>query len=470
MSADTISNPPSAGESKSARKKREKAEAAAAAQAAGQAQQDSDGVKTPDAAETNGDSFESSHMKELQKNVRNVNKKLNSMTKLDSILAENPGKSLDELLASRKINADQKAQASKKPALQAQLAQLEEQISQYKKVDADYQSRMSAQHSHLTSTHQSEIEKLKASLKEEHETELKSALRQKLLTFSQFLRAAAAKRVIEEEADTDESKAFEGALLLVYGGDDKAVDAALSLIEGSDEQVPSVEGELLSVKYSQIKQAAVGFGAFPGEEATQEESPVESTDATAVQPEETVPSSDPTIAHAGLTELGVNQSAEEEKPIVLAEDLTQSIAEASTGDDAANKSAETQWDNAGATAGTDEQLDDSFEIVPRPANETETVHEPAQPQSTSSWADQSSANATAMEAAAENNNITNGLSSTDAEGYQSVERRGGRGGQGRGGRGRGGRGGPRGGHRGSFRGRGEGRGRGGRGGAPQPQA
>ncbi|KAG9532680.1 hypothetical protein KCU93_g995, partial [Aureobasidium melanogenum] len=468
MSADTISNPQPAGESKSARKKREKAEAAAAAQAASQPQQESDGQQTPDVADTNGDSFESSYVKELQKNIRNVTKKLNAMTKLDAILAENPGKTLDELLASRKINADQKAQASKKPALQSQLAQLEEQIAQYKKVDADYQSRMSAQHLQLTSAHQAELETLKGSLKEQLEKELNAALRQKLLTFSQFLRAAAAKRVIEEEADTDESKAFEGALLLVYGGDDKAVDAVMNLIQGSDEQVPSVEGELLPVKYSQVKQAAVGFGAFPGEETAQEEAPVESNDATAVQPEDTVPSSDPTIAHAGLTEIGLNQPAEEEKPIVVADDQ---IAEASIDDGSANKSAETQWDNAAATAGTDQQLDDSFEMVPRPADETEAVHEPAQPQSTSSWADQTSANATATEAAAENNNITNGLASTDAEGYQSVERRGGRGGQGRGGRGGRGRGGPRGGHRGNFRGgRGDGRGRGGRGGAPQPQA
>lgn len=218
---------------------------------------------------------------------------------------------------------------------------------------------------------------------------------------------------------------------------------------------------------SQVKQAAVGFGAFPGEENAQEEAPAESNDATTVQPEDTIPSSDPTIAHAGLTELGLNQPVEEEKPIVVANDQ---IAEASIDDSSANKSAETQWDNAAATAGTDQQLDDSFEMVPRPADETEAVHEPAQPQSTSSWADQTSANATATEATTENNN-TNGLASTDAEGYQSVERRGGRGGQGRGGRGGRGRGGPRGGHRGNFRGgRGDGRGRGGRGGAPQPQA
>ena len=49
------------------------------------------------------------------------------MQKVDSIIAENPGVSLDDLVASRKINNDQKAQALKKPVLQVQLAQLEEQ-------------------------------------------------------------------------------------------------------------------------------------------------------------------------------------------------------------------------------------------------------------------------------------------------------------------------------------------------------
>lgn len=66
MSADTISNPLPTGESKSARKKREK-KAEAEAAAAAQTQQDSDGQKTPDAADTNGEAFESSYVKELQK-------------------------------------------------------------------------------------------------------------------------------------------------------------------------------------------------------------------------------------------------------------------------------------------------------------------------------------------------------------------------------------------------------------------
>lgn len=168
------------------------------------------------------------------------------MSRLDAILAENQGVPLDDLVASRKINNDQREQALRKPGLQSSLAQLEEQITQYKKVDADYKGRMASQHESLTSAHKSEIEALKVQLQKEAEEKSKAELRKKLLTFSQFLRAAAAKRVIEEEADTEESRGFEGVLLLVYGGDEKAVDAAEKLIEGADEPVPSVEGTLLS--------------------------------------------------------------------------------------------------------------------------------------------------------------------------------------------------------------------------------
>lgn len=170
------------------------------------------------------------------------------MAKVDSILAENPKSSLDDLLASKKINADQKAQASKKPQLQAQLGQLEEQLSQYRKVDSDYQSKLAAEKEALKDKYEGQLNEVRNSAKKEAEADLKTAVRQKLLLFSQFLRAAAAKRVIEEEADTEESKAFEGALLLVYGGDDKAVEAAENIVEGTEETVPSTEGQPLNIK------------------------------------------------------------------------------------------------------------------------------------------------------------------------------------------------------------------------------
>lgn len=181
------------------------------------------------------------------------------MSKVDAILAENPNATLEELVSSRKINADQKAQAQKKPGFQATLKDLEEQIAQYKKVDTDYQSRMASQRETLSSGHKSEIEALKQQLKKEAEAESAKTLREKLLVFSQFLRAAAAKRSIEDEVDTEESRAFEGALLLVYGGDDTAVKTAESLIEGSDEAVPSVEGQPTTVKCKSLEQHCMEY-------------------------------------------------------------------------------------------------------------------------------------------------------------------------------------------------------------------
>lgn len=213
----------------------------------------------------------------LFRNIRNVNKKLvsehvsvsrprsrtdslqSAMSKVDAILAENPNATLEELVSSRKINADQKAQAQKKPGFQATLKDLEEQIAQYKKVDTDYQSRMASQRETLSSGHKSEIEALKQQLKKEAEAESAKTLREKLLVFSQFLRAAAAKRSIEDEVDTEESRAFEGALLLVYGGDDTAVKTAESLIEGSDEAVPSVEGQPTTVKCKSLEQHCMEY-------------------------------------------------------------------------------------------------------------------------------------------------------------------------------------------------------------------
>ena len=57
---------------------------------------------------------------------------------------------------------------------------------------------------------------------------------------SKFLRAAAAKRQGGDET-SPENRAFEGALLLVYGGEAGAVAAMESLIAGSDEKVPTVD-------------------------------------------------------------------------------------------------------------------------------------------------------------------------------------------------------------------------------------
>lgn len=191
---------------------------------------------------------ENPYVLSLQKSMRAINKKLSSMAKTDAVISENPNVSLDDLVAQRKINQDQKASALKKPHLQAQLITLEEQVTQYKKFDADLQKKLQKQHSSLKSIHGEELEKVKQEVQAEAAARTEAELKNKLLIFSQFLRAAAARRNAEEDSEADENRAFEGTLLLVYGGDQKAVDTALSLIEGTNEQVTSIEGSLLPVK------------------------------------------------------------------------------------------------------------------------------------------------------------------------------------------------------------------------------
>ena len=168
------------------------------------------------------------------------------MQKVDTIIAENPEQSLDELVAARKINPDQKAQALKKPALQAQLSQLEDQIAHYRKLDHEYQQRMAKEKQDLEKAHAEEIRRLRDTFQTEAQQETPNLLRHHLLTLSRFLRAAAARRQREDD-NSEESKAFEGALLLVYGGDHSAVIAAEKLIEQSGENVPSTEGVALQV-------------------------------------------------------------------------------------------------------------------------------------------------------------------------------------------------------------------------------
>lgn len=163
-----------------------------------------------------------------------------STQKVDAIIAENPDVSLDDLLASKKINQDQKAQAQKKPSLQASLIQFEEQLAQFKQYDEESQKRLAAEKSALESAHKEELETVKSVAVAEAKAEGKKENKDNLLILSKFLRAAAAKRQGGDE-NSPENRAFEGALLLVYGGEIGAVTAIESLISGSEEMVPTVD-------------------------------------------------------------------------------------------------------------------------------------------------------------------------------------------------------------------------------------
>lgn len=177
------------------------------------------------------------------------------MAKVDSIIKEHPDLSLDDLVATRKINQDQKAQALKKPALQSSLVQLEEQIAAYRKVEEELRQRFEGEQQHMRDAHQKELEEVRNAAKAEVSANSRSDIRQKLLVMSRFLRAAAARRQADDE-DSDESKAFEGVLLLLYGGDVVAVDAAERLINGTQDKAPSTESVATEV-------ACMSLGSTP---------------------------------------------------------------------------------------------------------------------------------------------------------------------------------------------------------------
>ncbi|GAB1740588.1 hypothetical protein NU219Hw_g5683t1 [Hortaea werneckii] len=388
-------NPVPSGESKSARKKRAKAEAEAngTLPAAPAIPQISAEDNSNQGVEADG-AFEHPHVKELQKQIRNLSKRLTGLQKVDDIRNANPGLSLNDLVAQRKINQDQKAAAEKKPQIQAQLKDVEGQVQVFRSVNAEYLAQLQKQKDELAAEHQLQLQKVKEDARLEAMTSTASKLRKNLLVFSQFLRAAAAKRNIEEESNTSESMAFEGALLLVYGGDEKAVEAAVNIIEGADQEVPSIEGPLSGVKYSQIKQTSVDYAPFQTEETW--------TNGVAAASEAVPTGSDPTIAHVGLTEIQQQQQPSglpAQNAAAQQDQILSSPANAGLGVGGGNQAAE-RWD---ATAGAQQadgngMMDESFEIVPRPNQEVENpapapASAPAQPQASekvggTSWADE----------------------------------------------------------------------------------
>ncbi|TPX09995.1 uncharacterized protein E0L32_008842 [Thyridium curvatum] len=446
MAASTVQNPPAQPESKSAKKKKAKAERTESPAPAASA--------TPDkAASVSGndasadDSSENPYIRELSKNIRNVNKKITNASKTDGLIAQHKGKDLNELVAQKIINADQKAQILKKPALQAQLAQLEEQLAQYKKVDLEYRTRAASEKAQLEKTLAEKYEKEKAEaiseLKEKAEAGSQKSLHDSLLVLSQFLRLAAARRAEEFNAELDENLALEGVLLHVYSGDENAVSTILKLVQGSDEQTRSVSGDLLQTTFAQVKTAAIAHSA-PLFQAPAEAEPVEAPVENGHEPQ-----TDPTVAHATLTEIDTGAAIVLTNGASAESPASAHPANADVADGAANAAGESQWD----TPSNNMSMSQEWVEVPRDPAETETglAATPAAPVQSQSWADEQPEHPAEVPAPADPN-----------DGFHQVQRNRGRNEREGGHRGRGGYRGNRG-----FRGDGRGgRGRGGRGGAP----
>ncbi|KAI9795945.1 MAG: hypothetical protein M1833_006593 [Piccolia ochrophora] len=312
MSA-AVTNPPTRTDSKTAKKRKSKAvpsrTTSSAASTTPTAEVNSTAPATTNTTEgTNGSDtkdFESPYIKELYKSIRNVNKKINATAKVDAIIAENSDKSLDELVAERKINNDQKASALKKPALLASLSQLEEQVAQYKKFDEDYQARLNNERDSLRKSHDEDVANAVAKAKEESRADALKEERRHTLLLSRFLRLAAAKRQESDgQPDTAEKRALEGLLLLVYGGDDGAVQAVEKLIRGVEEPVLNMMQEPEEFTYAQVKQASINYEPYDSSLEDHETGDSQTLPSTfAGEDKNPVVDGDPTIAHAGLTEL-----------------------------------------------------------------------------------------------------------------------------------------------------------------------
>jgi hypothetical protein len=99
----------------------------------------------------------------------------------------------------------------------------------------------------LTDKASKDLEEAVAAAKAEAETNALKEQKDNLLLLSQFLKLAAIRRGEDEAAELEESKALEGLLAQVYGGDATAVAAMLNLIQGSSETITSVNSEALTV-------------------------------------------------------------------------------------------------------------------------------------------------------------------------------------------------------------------------------
>ncbi|KAH6896881.1 hypothetical protein B0T10DRAFT_167170 [Thelonectria olida] len=311
------------------------------------------------AAEKAGDDTESSQIKDLQKNIRNVNKKIANASKTDSLLSQHEGKSLDDLVAAKIINADQKAQILKKPGLQAQLAQYEEQLAHLQKLEEQYRTRAATDKAEFEKT----LEKAKADIASEAKQAAEESLKKNLLVLSQFLRLAAYRREEAKDPESDESQAIEGVLLAIYSGDDSAVQAMLKLVNGTEDQITSVPGDQLQTTYFTVRSLAEEY------ETPYDNQP---TDAEAV--------SDPTIANASATEIQAGDTTLSNEP--APEPASNGITNASVGDEAANPVAETAWDNSQAN-----ELSTSQEWVDVKAETEAAAPAPAPATNTQSWAD-----------------------------------------------------------------------------------
>lgn len=310
-------------------------------------------------------------------------------SKTESIVADNPGVSLDELVTKKKINADQKAQILKKPALQAELGRLQDQVVHYRKFGKDYEDQFAKEKAALEESHADALAKVKLEAADEATITNLKKFDDDLLVLSQFLHAAAAKRQ-DDELDPVEKAAFEGVLLLVYQGNNAALTAFKDVAAGSEKKVLNTEGDQLDFTYAQVKQISIHDAPSPAPEELLRAS--SNTEGGAVEI-----STDPTIANAGMTELE-DTMAFQKADGPAESDTIAPPEQSSISADAANAAAERSWDPQ-ASMTSDSPSGEGWVEVPRDSAETDTgaAATSVALHNSTSWAEEVNADAAAEE-------------------------------------------------------------------------
>lgn len=126
------------------------------------------------------------------------------------------------------------------------MSQIEEQIGHYKQFAAQYEERLTSQKTALEKAHKEELDAVRGNAIADATEASNQALRERLLTLSKFLCAAANIRRSGDSVSL-ESLSFEAVLFQVYGGSQEAVDSMIKLIDGSDERLLAVEGDALEL-------------------------------------------------------------------------------------------------------------------------------------------------------------------------------------------------------------------------------
>lgn len=277
--------------------------------------------------------------------------------KTDDILAQHKGKSLNDLVAAKIINTDQKAQIEKKPALQAQLAQFEEQLAQYQKVHDQYAAKANAEKADFEKS----LEQAKAAAVKEAKEEFGKSFRDNLLVLSQFLRLAAYRREEGSDPDADETQAIEGVLLAIYAGDSSAVSAMEKLVGGTEEQVVSVPGEQLqsTCKCQFLNMAVLKSNANSSTDAAVKSLAQNYTVPGFEQPAESEAA--PVVVGEAVVEDGNHTAA----AAVVADPTTNAISEVVVAEETTTAAPANQWGS------NDLSISQEWVDVKAPANPTE---------------------------------------------------------------------------------------------------